>query len=60
MMVLANQLITERGGYEDARGEVGVFVDGEAVALGDGGGVEGLEESGVGILGVFPLVEGGR
>ncbi len=59
-MVLAYKLVTERGRYENAGGEIGIFEDGEAVAFGDGVGIESLEKSGVVVLGVLPVFESRR
>ena len=57
IVVLARELVTERGGHEDARRKIFVFVDGEAVARSDSVGVESLEEIGVVVLCVcvFPF-----
>ncbi len=58
-MVLARELVAERGRHEDARRKIFVFVDGEAVACSDSVEVESLEEIGVGVLGVFPFENSG-
>ncbi len=55
IVVLARELVTERGRHEDARQKFFVFVYGEAVACSDSVGVESLEEVGVGVLCVFPF-----
>ncbi len=54
-VVLTNELIAERRRDNNARREVDIFVDSEAVAVGDGIGVEGLEKVGFGVLSVFPI-----
>jgi hypothetical protein len=59
VVVLAGKLVTERGGHEDTRRKIVVFVDGEAVACSDSVGVESLEEIGVGVLCVFPFENSG-
>ncbi len=60
IVVLARELVTERGRHEDARRKIFVFVDGEAVACSNSVGVESLEEVGVGVLCVFPFEDSGR
>ncbi len=59
IVVLARELVTERGGHENARRKIFVFVYGEAVARSDSVGVESLEEIGVGVLCVFPFENSG-
>ena len=53
-------MVTERGGHEDTRREIVVFVDGESVAGSDGVRVELFKECGVSVLGVFPFEDSGR
>ncbi len=59
-MVLAYELVTERGRHEDTGRKILVFVDGEAVACSESVGVESLEEIRVSVLRVFPFEDSGR
>jgi hypothetical protein len=58
-VVLAYELVTERGRHEDTGRKILVFVDGEAVACSERVGVESLEEIRVSVLRVFPFEDSG-
>ncbi len=60
VVVLAGELVMERGRHQDTRRKIVVFVDGESVAGSDGVGVEIFEEIGVRVLCVFPFEDSGR
>ena len=59
VVVLANECVAKRGGYEDAGREVGVLINGEAIAGGKRVGVQSGEERVVCVLGVFLVGDGG-
>ena len=58
-VVLAGESFAEGGGYEDARGKVGVAMEGETVAEEERVWRDVVEEGGVSSLGVFPGGNGG-
>jgi hypothetical protein len=57
-VVLANESVAKGWWDEDTGREVGVLVNGQAVAGSKGGGVQGGEKRVVGVLGVFPFDDG--
>ena len=60
-VMLTGELVAESRGYENARRKVGVLVDSQTVAIGEGVGVQGGEEIGFVVLGVLPVDEiGGK
>ena len=58
VVVLANESVAKGWWDEDTGREIGVLVDGKAVAGSKGGGVQGGEKRVVGVLGVFPFDDG--
>ncbi len=57
-MVLADECVAKGWWDEDTGREVGVLVDGKAVAGSKGVGVQGGEKRVVDVLGVFPFGDG--
>ncbi len=57
-VVLASEGFAEGGRNQDARGEVGIAINVEAVTGSEGVGVDRVQAGGVGELGVLPVLEG--
>ncbi len=58
VVVLADECVAKGWWDEDTGREIGVLVDGKAVAGSKGVGVQGGEKRVVGVLGVFPFGDG--
>ncbi len=59
-MVLTNERIAEGGWDENARREIGVLGDGQAIAVSEGFGIQEGEEVELIVLGMFPVLNGRR
>ena len=58
-VMLAYERFTERGGYQDKRREVVVFVEREAITENERGRRDVSEESWIIVLGIAPFGDGG-
>jgi hypothetical protein len=54
-VMLSDELGSKRRGHKNARWEVGVFIDGEAIAESERVGIEGLKKIVFIVLRVFPV-----
>ena len=57
---MTDERIAEGGWDENARREIGVLENGQAIAVSEGVGIQEGEEVGLIVSGMFPVLDGGR